>query len=78
MKAWGKGNEGWFVVNLVSVSFDHPYHAPLENAVSLDFTHSAKGMDTRVAVELTADSAKELVKAIQAALARGEAEGLQS
>jgi len=36
--------------------------------------NEAQGLSARVAVELTADSARQLVKAINAALARGEAQ----
>ena len=54
---WGKGAEGWFELRLVSVSFDHPMHAPLEHAVNIDFTNTAQGLSARVAVELTPDAA---------------------
>ena len=73
---WGKGAEGWFDVRLVSVSFDHPLHAPLEHAINIDFTNAAKGLSARVAVELTPDAAQELIRVLQAALARGQAEGV--
>ena len=73
---WGKGADGWFELRLVSVSFDHPMHAPLEHAINIDFTNVAKGLSARVAVELTPDAAKELIRVIQAALERGNAEGV--
>ena len=73
---WGKGAEGWFDLRLVSVSFDNPMHAPLEHAINIDFTNAAKGLSARVAVELTPDAAKELIRVIQAALERGHAEGV--
>ena len=73
---WGKGAEGWFDLRLVSVSFDHPMHAPLEHAINIDFTNAAKGLSARVAVELTPDAAKELIRVIQVALERGHAEGV--
>ena len=72
---WGKGAEGWFDLRLVSVSFDHPMHAPLEHAINIDFTNAAKGLSARVAVELTPDAAKELIRVLQAALERGQAGG---
>lgn len=68
----GKGAQGWFTLDAVNVSYDHPLHAPLEHAVNLDFVNEAAGPSARVAVELTADSARRLVAAIEAALARGE------
>jgi len=69
----GKGSEGWFTLSHANVSFDHPYHAALEHALNIDFVNEAAGAGARVAVELSAESARELVKAIQAALERGQA-----
>lgn len=71
----GKGKEGWFEVRQVNVSYDHPYHMPLEHALNIDFVNEAEGPGARVAVELTLESARELVKAIEAVLARAEAGG---
>ena len=42
----------------------------------IDFVNEEQGVGARVAVELTPDSARELMKAIQAALEEGEAQHL--
>ncbi len=63
-----KGAEGWFPLSMATVAFDHPSHAPLDHALLIDFMNPDRGISSRVAVELTRDSARELVKAIQAAL----------
>ncbi len=68
-----KGPKGWMTVDAANVYFDHPYHAPLDHALSIDFVCEADGARDRVAVEISAESARELVRKIQAALARGEA-----
>ena len=68
----GKGTAGWFTLTEAYVSFDHPFHAPVEHALNIDFVNPAQGPGARVAVELTRESALGLVEAIQAALARGE------
>jgi Family of unknown function (DUF6295) len=64
----GKGAAGWFSLTDATVYFDHPVHAPAEHTLNIDFIDPAKGPSARVAVELTAASARELVKAIQATL----------
>jgi hypothetical protein len=64
----GKGPVGWFSVTDASVYFDHPVHAPAEHTLNIDFLDPGAGPSARVAVELTADSARALVKAIQATL----------
>ena len=71
----GKGASGWFAVRQVDVSYDHPYHMPLEHALNIDFVNEAEGPGTRVAVELSVESARHLVRTIQAVLARAEAGG---
>ena len=43
------------------------------HSLNIDFTNEAEGAPVRVAVELTADSARALVAKILAALAAGEA-----
>lgn len=71
----GKGKDGWFEVRQVNVSYDHPYHVPLEHALNIDFVNEDQGPGARVAVELTLESARRLVKTIEAVLARAEAGG---
>lgn len=71
----GKGTKGWFEVNQANVSYDHPFHAPLEHALNIDFVNEAQGPGARVAVELSAAAARELVQTITAVLAAAEAGG---
>ena len=70
----GKGGDGWFNLTHSVVSYDHPHHAVLEEAITIDFVNSALGPETRVAVELTLDSAKELAGALARAIAQAEIE----
>ena len=69
----GKGPPGWFPLKQVNVSHDHPVHLSREEAVNIDFVNESEGLGARVAVELTPDSARHLVRAINAALDRGDA-----
>ena len=71
MTGSGKGPHGWFALRQANVSYDHPFHAPLEHAVSIDFVNDSEGLAARVAVELSPESARGLVAAIETALARG-------
>ncbi len=67
-----KGPQGWFRVDMANVYFDHPFHAPLEHSLNIDFVNEADGSPTRVAVEISAESARLLVEKILAALESGE------
>ncbi len=57
-----KGPGGWFEVTEAYVGYDHPVHAPLEHALSVDFVNDGAGPGTRVAVELTRESARALAE----------------
>ena len=59
---------GWFKVTDASVYFDHPVHAQAEHTLNVDFLDPGAGPSARVAVELTAESARALAQAIQATL----------
>lgn len=63
-----KGPAGWFAATGASVYFDHPVHACEEHTLNIDFLRPADGPSARVAVELSASSARALVKAIEAVL----------
>jgi hypothetical protein len=69
-----KGPNGWTRIDTAHIYYDHPYHAPLDHVLGIDFINAAEGRPERVAVELSAQSARELVKQILAALEHGEAE----
>lgn len=72
---YGKGAAGWFAVKEADVSYDHPFHAPYEHALNIDFVNEAQGPGARVAVELSLEAARSLVETIQAVLDRAEAGG---
>ncbi len=65
----GKGTAGWFALSQATVYFDHPQHAPAEHTLNIDFLNPGQGPAARVAVELTAQSARALAAAIESALA---------
>ena len=71
----GKGREGWFPLAGANVSYDHPFHAPYEHTLNIDFVNESQGLSSRVAVELGADAARKLAETILAVLDRAEAEG---
>ena len=60
----GKGPQGWFPLTGATVYFDHPQQAPVEHSLNIDFLNPSRGASARVAVELTATSARALAEAI--------------
>lgn len=69
-----KGQAGWMGVDTAHVYFDHPFHASLDHALGIDFIDVSSGGRERIAVELSAESAKQLALSILVALKRGAAE----
>jgi hypothetical protein len=70
----GKGSTGWFRLTDATVYFDHPVHALADHTLNIDFANPSRGAASRVAVELTATSARDLAAAIERALASAPAE----
>ena len=71
----GKTAGGWFTLREANVSYDHPFDAPFEHALNLDFVNESQGPGARVAVELSLEAARRLVETIQAVIDRAEAGG---
>jgi hypothetical protein len=78
VKIQGRGKSGpdWFEVREANVSYDHPYDLPLEHALNIDFVNEALGPGARVAVELSVDAARQLVRTIEAVLAQADQRGV--
>ncbi len=71
----GKGLNGWFKLEQANVSYDHPFDAPFEHALNIDFVNEAQGVGARVAVELSEQAARELVRTILQVLDQAESGG---
>ena len=71
----GKGQDGWFTLDQANVSFDHPFDAPFEHALNIDFVNTSLGPSARVAVELSESAARELVRTILSVLDEAQAGG---
>jgi hypothetical protein len=71
-----KGKDGWFPLTGISVSYDHPFHAPFEHALNIDFVARTDGNFQRVSAELTAESARELIASIERVLEEAHARNI--
>lgn len=64
----GKGPQRWTRMATATVYVDHPVHALADHTVNIDLAPADGAPGDRVALELTAASALELVDAVLAAL----------
>ena len=70
----GKSEDGWFELTHAVVSYDHPHHALLEEAIVIDFLNLTMAPGARAAVELTLESARALNTALTKAIAEADIE----
>jgi hypothetical protein len=66
----GKGADGWFPLRAATVYYDHPVHAPHDHTVNIDFLNPERGPGARVAVELSLESARALLAALEVTVER--------
>jgi hypothetical protein len=71
----GKGDGGWLSLTRASVYVDHPYHTLLEHTLNIDLAGDGTHPGARVAVELSLQSARDLVLCIETALAATTLDG---
>lgn len=71
----GRGRQGWFTLSEANVSYDHPFNAPYEHALNIDFVNESMGPGARVAVELSAEAARRLVATISQVLEEADSGG---
>ena len=73
IRAHGKGVADWIALNRANVYYDHPVSAPLDHALIIDFVDASQAPGARVSVELSVESAQDLLRAITAALGTEQA-----
>ncbi len=65
VQASAKGPGGqWFAATDAVVYFDHPGHAAAEHTLNIDLPNPRSATGERIAIEMTAQSARELMDAI--------------
>jgi hypothetical protein len=71
-------NSRWMRIDTANVYYDHPYEAQLDHALCVDFVCEADGGRERVAIEISRQSALDLIEKIKSALASGDASHAQA
>lgn len=74
VEGMAKRGEDWFALTQAVVAYDHARHAPLADAITLDFVNSGLDAGARAGIELTLETAKALHEALGRAIAEAEFE----
>src|SRR5258708_32832284 len=76
VRAGGMAKRGdeWFALTQAVVAYDHARHAHLADVITLDFINAGLEPGARAGVELTLDTAKELLVALGRAITAAEVE----
>jgi hypothetical protein len=69
-----KRGDEWFPLTQAVVAYDHARHAPLADVITLDFINASLEAGARAGVELTLETAKELLAALERAITAAEFE----
>ncbi|MGY6248734.1 DUF6295 family protein [Bosea thiooxidans] len=74
VEGMAKRGEDWFALTQAVVAYDHARHAPLADAITLDFVNAGLDAGARAGIELTLETAKALHEALGRAIAEAEFE----
>jgi len=69
-----KRGDAWFPLTRAVVAYDHARHAPLADVITLDFINTSLEPGARAGIELTLESAKDLLAALDRAITAAEFE----
>ena len=72
VRSSAKARDGWVPASEATVYYDHPVHAPDAHTVNIDFLAADQGPSARVAVELSLESARELLAALATTVERAQ------
>ena len=70
----GKARDEWFPLTQAVVVYDHARHAPLADVITLDFINAGLEPGVPAGIELTLETAKELLAALERAITAAELE----
>ncbi|WP_454916808.1 DUF6295 family protein [Xanthobacter sediminis] len=69
-----KRGDEWFALTHAVVAYDHARHAPHADVMTLDFINTGLEPGARAGIELTLESAKQLLAALDRAITAAEFE----
>ena len=71
VKASGKKSNNWIPLDSCDIYYDHSTYVDCEHSITLSFKNDMNPIDSRITVEITPESAKDIIEKINAALRKG-------
>ena len=69
-----KRGDEWFPLSHAVIAYDHARHAPFGDVITLDFVNAGLEPGARAGIELTLETAKEVLAALDRAISAAEFE----
>ena len=71
VKGSGKKTNNWIPIDSCDIYYDHSTYVDCEHSITLSFKNEMNPIDSRITVEITAESAQDIIKKINEALKQG-------
>ncbi|MBA47303.1 MAG: hypothetical protein CL893_04355 [Dehalococcoidia bacterium] len=71
VKGSGKKTTNWIPLDSCDIYYDHSTYVDCEHSITLSFKNEMNPIDSRITVEITPESAKDIINKINAALEKG-------
>ena len=71
VKGSGKKTNNWIPLDSCDIYYDHSTYVDCEHSITLSFKNEMNPIDSRITVEITPESAKDIINKINAALEKG-------
>ncbi len=71
VKGSGKKSNNWIPLDSCDIYYDHSTYVDCEHSITLSFKNQMNPIDSRITVEITPESAKDMMDKIKIALEKG-------
>ena len=71
VKGSGKKTNNWIPIDSCDIYYDHSTYVDCEHSITLSFKNEMNPINSRITVEITPESAQDIIKKINEALKQG-------
>ena len=71
LRVLAKKTNNWIPIDSCDIYYDHSTYVDCEHSITLSFKNEMNPIDSRITVEITPESAQDIIKKINEALKQG-------